>query len=171
MKITRVTANGRRRAFEVRAGQHAYLFPFAKADPVPSGADPVVEVNPDPELSNEGFTYRLRSGREGTIHVDSVLEVNEDAKYMGDLLLYKLSLEAQQRMGRSGRTVRDVAQELGTSPAQLYRLLDPTNYTKSFRQLTALLNILGCSVDVQLSTISRPRQLRGSATTKLVRSN
>jgi hypothetical protein len=150
MRIMRVTANGRRRAFEVHTSKYSYVFPFVKTSPRPSSTDPVVTVSPDPELGNEAFTYVLASGKEGTIHLDSVLEVNEDPKYMADLLLYKLSVEADRRMKESGRGARDVAEELGTSPAQLYRLLDPTNYTKSFRQLTTLLNILGCTVELKV---------------------
>ncbi|MGH3732105.1 MAG: hypothetical protein ACRDVC_01800 [Acidimicrobiales bacterium] len=169
MKIIGVRANGRRRAFEVRTARRTYFFPFNQSDPAPSGADPVVEVRPDPELGNEGFTYRLRSGQEGTIHVESVLEVNEDPKYMADLLVYKLSLEAARRMEESGRTARDVAQELGTSPAQLYRLLDPTNYSKSIRQLATLLNILGYQIDVQVNAIPRGGQRRAGASRRLTR--
>jgi hypothetical protein len=167
MKIRDVVANGRRRAFEVHTSKRVYLFPYVNSDPKPGGANPVVIVLPDPDFGNEAFTYELKSGEQGTIHLDSVLEINEDPKYMADLILYKLSLEAKQLMESSGRTARDLAEELGTSPAQLYRLLDPTNYTKSFRQLTMLLNALGCSVDVELSSISRPKQLR-PATPKLV---
>ena len=45
---------------------------------------------------------------------------------MAELTLYRLTLEAQVRLERSGLSVRQVARSLGTSPAQLYRLLDPT---------------------------------------------
>ncbi|HVC67216.1 MAG TPA: hypothetical protein VND44_06440 [Acidimicrobiales bacterium] len=48
----------------------------------------------------------------------------------------------------SGLSARTVAEKLGTSPAQLYRLLDPTNYNKSARQLLALLVIGGAAVTV-----------------------
>ena len=51
------------------------------------------------------------------------------------------------RMGSGG--------PIGTSATQLYRLLDPTNYRKSLRQLFELLNLLGCDVDVVLRT-ARP---------------
>jgi hypothetical protein len=37
---------------------------------------------------------------------------------------------------------------LGTSPAQFYRLLDQTNYSKSMDQLMDLLGILDCEVDL-----------------------
>jgi hypothetical protein len=162
MKILSVAANGRRRAFEVNTRGRTYLFPYGTAVPVPSGADPVVKVAPDPELGNEAFTYTLSSGREGTIHLDSVREVNHDPRYMAELVLYRLSTEAQNRMRASGRTARDVARALNTSPAQLYRLTDPTNYSKSFPQLISLLNYLGANVDFQISEANakegRPRR-------------
>jgi len=37
----------------------------------------------------------------------------------------------------------------------LYRLLDPTNYTKSLRQLMSLLYLLGAEVEVEVR--DRPR--------------
>ena len=40
--------------------------------------------------------------------------------------------------------------------SQLYRLLDPTNYNKSLRQLVALLYYLGFELDVEMSE-RRPR--------------
>ena len=69
---------------------------------------------------------------------------------MADLSLYRLTQEARKRFDSSGLSTRQVARSLGTSPTQLYRLLDPTNYTKSLRQLMALLYLLGCDVDVEV---------------------
>jgi hypothetical protein len=48
---------------------------------------------------------------------------------------------------------------LGTSPAQLYRLLDQTNYAKSIDQLLALLSILDCEVELVVKTETGPREL------------
>lgn len=157
MKISSVATNGRRRAFEVKTSRQTYLFPFARAVPAPSASDPVVSVYSDPEMGYAGFTYQLLSGIEGSVHIDSVLEVNEDPKLMADLVMYRLSLEAQRRMEESGENVRDIARALRTSPTQLYRLLDQTNYTKSFRQLVSLLNYLGCDVDVRITPTGKRR--------------
>ena len=65
------------------------------------------------------------------------------------------------RQGRDGRTVslqtsvirwrRRYAlfvRRLGTSAAQLYRLLDQTNYRKSVDQVLNLLHVLDCDVDL-----------------------
>lgn len=156
MKIQTVTANNRRHLFEVRTRRQTLVFPYAKTDPAPSSDDRVSEAFVDPELGREGFTYRLASGVEGSVHIDSVLEYNEDPAYMADLALYRLSQQARARFEASGLSAREVARSLGTSPTQLYRLLDPTNYTKSLRQLMALLYLLGCDVDVEVKE-RRPR--------------
>jgi hypothetical protein len=90
------------------------------------------------------------SGVEGSVHIDAVLEYNEDPSYLADLALYRLTQEARTRFEISGLSTREVARSLGTSPAQLYPLLDPTNYSKSLRQLLWLLYLLGCDVDVEV---------------------
>lgn len=150
MKILSVAANNRRHAFEVRTRRQQLVFPYAKADPAPSAGDRVAEVFVDPELGREAFTFRLASGAEGSVHIDAVLEYNEDPSYMADLALYRLTQEARTRFEGSGLSTREVARSLGTSPTQLYRLLDPTNYSKSLRQLLALLYLLGCDVEVEV---------------------
>jgi hypothetical protein len=48
----------------------------------------------------------------------------------------------------SGLSKRELVRRLGTSATQLYRLLDPTNYTKSVDQLLVLLRVLGKQVEV-----------------------
>jgi len=73
------------------------------------------------------------------VHVEQVLEYNQDPTYLRDLLLYRLTLEAQKRVAKSPLSKREIVRRLGTSAAQLYRLLDQTNYRKSVDQLLALL--------------------------------
>ena len=150
MKILRVAANNRKHAFEVRTRRQNFVFPYAKADPAPSVEDRVIEAFVDPELGREAFTFRLASGAEGSVHIDAVLEYSEDPSYLADLALYRLTLEARERFESSGLSVREVARSLGTSPSQLYRLLDPTNYGKSLHQLLVLLYVLGCDVDLEV---------------------
>ena len=150
MKILSVAANNRKHVFEVRTRRQTFVFPYAKADQLPSATDRIAEVFVDPELGREAFTFRLASGAEGSVPIDAVLEYNEDPSYMADLTLYRLTQEARSRLDSSGLSTREVARSLGTSPTQLYRLIDPTNYTKSLRQLVALLYLLGCDVDVEV---------------------
>jgi hypothetical protein len=150
MKILRVATNNRRHLFEVRTRRQTFVFPYAKADPAPSTSDRVADAYVDPELGREAFTFRLASGAEGSVHIDAVLEYNEDPAYMADLTLYRLTQAARTHFESSGLSTREVARTLGTSPTQLYRLLDPTNSAKSLRQLMALLYLLGCDIDVEV---------------------
>ena len=148
MKIRSVTSDNRRSEFSVvtRSGT-TYTFPFIETEPRPSSDDRVEEVFVDKELGNEAFTYILESGAEGSVHIDHILEYNEDPKYLAELLTYRLTLEAQDGIKRSGLSMRQIAKRLKTSVPQLYRLLDPTNTRKSMSQLIALLHILNCDVE------------------------
>jgi hypothetical protein len=56
------------------------------------------------------------------------LEYNRDPNYLRDLMLYKLTIEAQRRIAGSPLSKREIIRRLGTSTTQLYRLLDQTNY-------------------------------------------
>lgn len=150
MKITGVRANGRKRAFEVATRRDLLVFPYSMANPAPSSEDAVIDVHVDAELANEAFTYTLTSGVEGSVHIDAVLEYNQDPAFMADLALYRLTTQVRQRFETSPLSAREVARRLGTSPAQLYRLLDPTNYSKSARQLLSLLYVLGYDIEVDV---------------------
>ena len=147
MKIRSVKLNNRRKAFEVRLHNRTLPYPYAKAEPRPTSDNKVVEIYVDKEIDREGFTYILKSGEEGTVHVEQVLEYNEDPGYMRDLLLYKLTIEAQKRVEESPFSKREIIRRLGTSATQFYRLLDQTNYRKSLDQLLSLLHILDCKVE------------------------
>jgi hypothetical protein len=89
LKILAVAANNRKHAFEIRISRRTLVFPYAKADPAPSSTDRIAEVFVDPELGREGFTYRLSSGDEGSVHIDAVLEYNEDPSFMAELTRYR----------------------------------------------------------------------------------
>lgn len=151
MKIRSVTHNNRKKAFEVRTATTLVL-PYSKAAPSPTIQDPIAELFVDPEAGREAFTYILQSGRSGTVHVDQVLEYNQDPTYLRNLLLYRLTLEAQKRIEESPLSKREIVRRLGTSAAQLYRLLDQTNYRKSVDQVLALLQVLNCDVDLVVRT-------------------
>ena len=152
MKIRSVSHNNRKKVFEVRTSTKKLVFPFSKADPAPTSEDPVNELVVDPETGREAFTYVLVSGRTGTVHVEQVLEYNQDPAYLRNLLLYRLTLEAQKRMTESPLSKREIVRRLGTSAAQLYRLLDQTNYRKSVDQVLALLQVLNCEIDLVVRT-------------------
>ena len=152
MKIRSVTHNNRKKIFEVRNATKSLIFPFSKAVPTPTIHDPITKLFVDQDAGREAFTYVLDSGRTGTVHVDHLLEYNQDPTYLRDLLLYRLTLEAQKRIAESPLSKREIVRRLGTSAAQLYRLLDQTNYRKSVDQVLALLQVLNCDVDLIVRT-------------------
>ncbi len=148
MKIRSVVPNARRRVFEVRTSTQTLPFPYVKAFPRPTPDDSVAQVYVDKELAREGFTFVLESGREGTVHIEQVLEYNQDPDFLRDSLLYKLTIEVQKRVRASRLSKREIIRRLGTSASQFYRLLDQKNYRKSVDQLLSLLHILDCDVDL-----------------------
>ena len=152
MKIRSVRHNNRKKTFEVRTSTKSLGFPFSTADPAPTIEDPVGEIFVDDEAGQEAFTYVLHSGRSGTIHIEQVLEYNRDPSYLRNLLLYRLTIEAQQRVAASPLSKREIMRRLGTSAAQLYRLLDQGNYRKSVDQVLALLQVLNCEIDLVVRT-------------------
>ena len=154
MKIRAVVGNNRKKVFEVKTSTRTLVFPYAKVDPRPTANDPLERVFVDRELGREGFTYVLTSGREGTVHVEQVLEYNQDPGYLRDALLYKLTIEAQKRVQASPLSKREIIRRLGTSATQFYRLLDQTNYRKTMDQLLSLLHVLDCDVDLVVRTHS-----------------
>jgi hypothetical protein len=149
MKIRKIEANNRKGEFRVVTySGAAYAYPYVKAEPRPESADKVADAYVDRELANEGFSYVLESGAEGSIHLDQVLEYNEDPTYLRDLLIYQLTVEAKRRVEAGGLSRRELARRLKTSVPQLYRLLDTTNNRKSINQLICLLQVLDCGVEL-----------------------
>jgi len=148
VKITKVTHNNRRKHFEVTTRSKFFTYPYAVTDPQPMPDNRITSLYIDPELGKEGFTYMLESGREGSVHIDHVLHFNRDPGYMTDFLLYRLTVEAQERIKKSPLGTRELIRRLGTSAAQYYRLLDQTNTRKSVRQMLSLLHLLDCEVEL-----------------------
>jgi len=148
MKILSVKLNNKKKAFEVKTSAKTYFFPYVKTKPTPTAEAPITGVYVDKELGGEGITYELASGKTGTLHIEQILEYNQDPNYLRDLLLYRLTLEAQRRVAASPLAKREIVRRLGTSATQLYRLLDQTNYEKSVDQLVSLLQVLDCDVDL-----------------------
>ena len=152
MKIRSVSSNNRKREFLITTYSGAnYAYPYAKCNPVPSPDDRVEESIVDRELGREAITFRLESGREGSVHVEQVLEFHQDPKYLADVLTYKMTIAALERIEASGLSRRRIAGQLNTSVPQLYRLLDPTNTRKSLNQMVALLHVLNCDVDLSVT--------------------
>lgn len=149
MKIRSVEMNNRKNEFTITTQSGSvYVFPYIKAVPKPGRDNRIKQLFVDGELANEAFTYLLESGEDGSIHMEQILEYSDDPAYHAELLIYKLSMEAKQRVEKSGMSRRQIAKRLSTSAPQLYRLLDPSNSRKSVKQLIALLYVLDCDLNL-----------------------
>ena len=152
MKVKKVTANNRKKAFEVVTTKITYAFPYSKLTLKPTDDCPIVEVSSDSDIGNGGFTYRLKSGEEDTILMDQILEYAKDPEYLRIQLLFKLTIKAKAKLEEGGLIKREIIRRMGTTPTQFYRLLDQTNTHKTIDQMIKLLSALDCAVDVTFST-------------------
>jgi predicted XRE-type DNA-binding protein len=149
MKLRQVTVNNRKAQLVLvtRSGKEL-PFPFSKLEPRPSAKDRITRAFVDRELGNEAVTYVLKSGAEGSVHVEHALEYNQDPSHLAELLAHKLTVVALQRIEQSSLSRRELARRLHTSVPQLYRLLDPAQPRKNLGQLVSLLHALDCAVDL-----------------------
>jgi hypothetical protein len=148
MKINRVLANNRKKAFVLETSRGKMDYPYSRLRVKPQSSDPVIHVAPDRDLGKEGFTYVLKSGKANTIHSDSVLEYHQDPDYICELMLHNLTVRALELLKAQQTPKRELARRLKTSPKQLYRLLDPTDYGKTINQMVRLLHVMGQSVEI-----------------------
>jgi hypothetical protein len=154
VRIDSVKPNNRRRAFEIELGGRRYPFPYEKCEVVPTAQDPVASIEIDWETAYEGFVYRLASGVEGYVHGEQALDYNRDPEYMRTLLIHRLTVEANKRMKMSRLSKREIVRRLGTSPTQLYRLLDTTYHGKTVDAMLQLLWALDCEPEVLIHDLS-----------------
>ncbi len=148
MKFTKVSCNNKKKVFDVRLGTKDYSYPYAKTAPMPTTQNPITAAYPDKELGRKAFTYVLRNGAEGTVHADHVLEYNRDPKFMLELFTHNLSAQVRKRLAESDFSKREMSRRLGTSPTQLYRLLDPGRTSKSIPQLLSILHTMDYAIDL-----------------------
>jgi hypothetical protein len=85
-----------------------------------------------------------------------------------DLLLYKLTLEAKKLVDASPLGIRELSRRLGTSPTQLYRVLDEENNRKSLDRVFDLLSVLQCRIDIR-SKVNRESRSAKPALELIVR--
>ena len=147
MKIKAVEINNRKKCFDIETSNGRFSLPFSRLRLVPTGDNKVKEAYVDKELDSKAITYVVDSGEEDSVHVDAFLDYNKDPEYMAKINLYKLTLKAIELVEKSRLGKREIARKLKTSPAQLYRLLDTSNYSKSIDQMVKLIASLGYHVD------------------------
>jgi len=147
MKINNATVSYRKKAIEIETAQGSYSLPFSRLRLRPKPDDRIKEIYVDRDLGNRGITYVLESGREDSIHMDAFLDFNKDPRFLRDAALHQLTVDANKLIPKSGLSKQEIIRRLRTSPSQLYRLLDPSNYQKSIDEMLRLLAVLGCTVE------------------------
>lgn len=150
MKIRELAINRKKKGFEIKTAKGDFFYPFAKLNPAPISENGIVEAWIDPDLGNEGITYRFASGDEGSLPLDAFLDYNSEPGYVREALLYQLTLEARKIMKTCGLSIREVARKLKTSPTQIYRLLDPANTSKTIDELHRVITNLGGEIELKM---------------------
>jgi len=150
MKIVSAKFNNRRKTIEVASGKQTYSLPFTFLKTQPTKINPIINICIDKEVGGDAIAYNLKDGSGDTIHLDIFLEYNKDPKYISDLLLYNLTIEANKTLKQFKLSKRELARKLKTSPSQLYRLLDPTNYNKTLDHMIKL--IIALNLDIEITT-------------------
>lgn len=143
--VRTVEFNNRKRAFEVgiEGRDRTYLVPYGMANV--EGFVKRVEV--DRETGRAGFVWTTHEGVEGAMLAEEVLWVHRDPDVRHEHLLYELTLEALQRKKQKNVGIRSLATMMGTSPARVQLLLQPTVYRhKSVKAMLVLLSALGAEV-------------------------
>lgn len=147
MKIKVVGANNRKKAIEIGTTKGSFSLPFSRLELKPTARNGIIEIYVDKELASKAVTYVLASGAEASVHVDAFLDYNRDPDFLRNAALHKLTVEAVKLMKKSSLSKQEVIRRLKTSPSQLYRLLDPANYSKSVDEMLRLLSVLGYRVE------------------------
>jgi hypothetical protein len=143
MKIKTVTVNNKQKCLEISTAKDDFHLPFSKLRLQPTPENRIDRIKIDPELAKQAITYTLESGAEDSIHLDAFLAYHKDADYMLNMTLYELTVKALELIEHSGLGKREIARKLHTSPTQLYRLMDTTNYKKTIDQMFKLIHHLG----------------------------
>ena len=143
-----IHANNRKKAFEVTIGSRVRPIPYVKLKVPPSTSDPVVRTFVDRSHGRDEFRYILKSGRQGTVDVDTIWDYNDPPVALRDRLLRQLTRAAQRLMESTPLSIREISRRMSTSPAQIYRLLDEAHHGKSMDQVVCLLEVLGGEVDL-----------------------
>lgn len=150
MKILKAVANNRKKALEIETSKGVFSLPFSKLQLKPTAKDRIKTIYVDPELAKTAVTYALESGKEDSVHLDAFLDYNREPDFMRNMTLHQLTVEALKLFKKSGLSKHELTRRLKTSPSQIYRLLDPSNYQKSVDEMLRLLAVFGYRLEIQL---------------------
>lgn len=145
----------RKKCFTISlSNKKTYSLPFSwiESEVRPTVENKIIKAYIDPELANQCLTYVLSSdpNDEHPIHIDNFLYYNKEPHFMRDMCLYQLSCEAKDLFKKSDLSKNEITRRLKTSPSQLSRLLDQTNYKKSVDEMLRLISVLGYTVELKI---------------------
>lgn len=151
MKIKKVKINNRKKSLEIETQKGVFSLPYSRLSLKPTSKDKIISAFIDKELGQEALTYILASGKEDSIHLDAFLDYNQDPDFIRQITLHKLTTQALTLIKKSDVSRHEITRRLKTSPSQLYRLLDPSNYKKSMGEMIKLLYVLGCHIEFNIT--------------------
>ncbi len=151
LKIRGVSFDNKKRCFYILSAKGNLPLPYSKLRLVPTRTNKIKKAYADPECGLHAFTYILESGEEDTVPFDAVLEYNKDPEYVGDMLLYKLTCQAQDIIEKNKVNKREVMRRMKIFPSQFYRLINQAFYGKTIDQMLKLLWALDATIEVKVN--------------------
>lgn len=153
-KIRKATWNNKKKLIEVETAKESLSLPFSKLMTPPTVDNPIEELYVDKELANTAVTFRLKNGDEDSIPLDAFLDFNKDPDYLRETEMHRLTVLANKLIKDSGVSKREICRRMETSMSQLARILDTSNYKKSFDQLIKLFTIMGTEVKIEVYNVA-----------------
>lgn len=149
-KVRDVSANNRRRAFEVVVvGRPAQAFTVPYAD---AGVEGLIEaVRIDAETGGAAFEWEARDGSRGTMLAEQVLYLRKDPEVVRRHLLHLMTVRANSLLASRGISKAVLARLAGTSPARVTNLLKPGVYEG--KTIDAMLKLLVALDDDLVDTL------------------
>ncbi len=156
MKIEKASFSNKKRLFTIVTDEgKTFTLPYARLSEASKGGVQIVNAYVDIELGCEAITYSTNTGAEDSVHLDTFLDFNSDPEFVSNVFLYNLTLRALEALEGAGLSIREIARRLGTSPSQVYRLIDTTNYSKSIDNMVRLLAVLGSPLEAERHVVVR----------------
>lgn len=153
-KIRKATWDNKKRLIEIETAKGSLSLPFAKLMTSPTSSNPIEELYVDKELASTAVTYQLKDGSVDSIPLDAFLDFNKDPDYLREAEMHRLTVLANKLLKESGISKREICRRMETSMSQLARILDTSNYSKTFDQLIKLFTIMGTEVKIEVHNVA-----------------
>jgi hypothetical protein len=117
--------------------------------PRPTRNNPIDTIGWDADIGRHGVAYTLADGSEGAVLWDHALSVAADPVYSARMREHAIRVQLADALDAAteGKSVREVARQLGTSVSQVQRLRGPS---ATLDGLVRALVMLGCEVNVRV---------------------